>query len=400
MHLMPSAMPAICLPTDLTCLAKDAAGGAFEAMVDMLGSGVVLMTKYLSTFWLNMPSPEIAEGSGMAWTLNSKIAQMQLWLSPLTAMIALISFAFALGRMAWHGDFREGQGVMRQVSVVAAGSLLPAATIQIALLAGDVWSTWVVEKASNGSASEGMKLLITAGLNGGNSGGQAGLWFFLFLFMGLGALVQCLFMAIRGPVLWLLQIYMPATAAGTASEEGWHRYKRYWLIMIAAALYKPVAASVYAGGLLLMTHTSDGGSSNDVGAAVNGLTIMLLAAAALPALLKFLVPMAAMGSSSAFSGGAAVGAIAGGAAIIATVGATAAGAGAPAAAGAMGAGASRGGSPSGPGGAPTAPPDGGSGGGGGGGGGAQAVRGAAGLAQGAAQRASTAEPEPEEETAA
>lgn len=385
-------IPTLCLPTDVGCMAREASGGAFEAVVDALGKGAVTLTKFLSTFWLNTPSPTLASGSGSSWAMDAKIAQMQVWIGPITATIALCSFAVALGRMAWAGDFREGGGALRQVAVVGAGSLVVAATTQVMIAAGDAFSPWIIEQAAAGDASTGMQTLIAAGLNSGRPEGQAGLWLILFLLMGLGSLVQCIFMVFRGPVLWVLQVFVPPTAAGTASEEGWTRFKRLWLVIVAFALYKPVAATIYASGLFLMTQRGSAEDpTNNVEAAIYGLAIMVLGALALPALIKFLVPVAAVGSSSAFSGGAAVGAIAGGAAIIGTV--VAAGAGGGAAAGALGAGAGDGGQRA-DGASPVTDP--GEGGSRGGGSRAAAMQGAAQMARGAGERARAAEPHEED----
>lgn len=385
-------MPTFCLPTDVGCVAETAAGGAFAGIVAALGKGAVVMTKLMSTFWLNAASPQLASGSGNSWALDAKIAQMQMWIGPVTATIALCSFAIALGRMAWAGDFREGRGALRQVATVGAGSLVVAATTQTMLIAGDAFSPWIIGQASAGDASTGMQKLIAMGLNNGKPAGQVGMWFLLFLLMSLGSLVQCIFMLFRGPVLWVLQVFVPPTAAGAASDEGWTRFKRLWLIIVAFALYKPVAATIYAAGLFLMTqHGSASDPDNNTLAAIYGLTIMILAAIALPALIKFLVPVAAMGSSSAFSGGAAIGAIAGGAAILGTV--VAAGAGGGAAAAAMGGGGGK--SSSGPEGAwPTGSPN--ESGSGGGATRGAAIRGAAEMTQGAAQRTQV---EPDEATA-
>lgn len=112
------------------------------------------------------------------------------------------------------------------------------------------------------------------------------------------------------------------------------------MLIIGFVLYKVVAAAIYGTGLRLMSDTQTAG--DDVQNALYGLTVIIMGALALPAFIKFVMPMAAAGSSSAFSGGAVLGAVASGAAVMSLGGA---GAGAAAGRGAgAGAGAGAGGS--------------------------------------------------------
>jgi len=254
--------------------------------------------------------------------------------------VALISFAIAIARIAFTGQGSDARHLVRQVAAVGAGSLVVVAGTQLLIAAGDAFSPWIIRQAAGGrEPSEGLKTLISTGLANGAPGNSLGLWFIIFLLCGLGAIVQCIFMLVRGAALVVLMVFVPPTAAGTASEEGWARFKRLALLIVGFALYKPVAAIIYAVGIMQMTQNTNSGSEMDVQNAIYGLTIMVMAALALPAFIKFIMPAAAMGSSSAFSGAVAAGVVAGGAAIVATggFGAAAGGAGAAGTAGGAGA---------------------------------------------------------------
>lgn len=337
--VMAAMVPAVCTPLNPGCYAKEAAQSAFEAIVHAIGEGVVAAVTFLSSFWLSVPSPTVARGSGASWTMSSVVSQMQGWVGPVTGAVALISFAIAIARIAFTGQGSDARHLVRQVAAVGAGSLVVVAGTQLLIAAGDAFSPWIIRQAAGGrEPSEGLKTLISTGLANGAPGNSLGLWFIIFLLCGLGAIVQCIFMLVRGAALVVLMVFVPPTAAGTASEEGWARFKRLALLIVGFALYKPVAAIIYSVGIMQMTQNTNSGSEMDVQNAIYGLTLMVMAALALPAFIKFIMPAAAMGSSSAFSGAVAAGVVAGGAAIVATggFGAAAGGAGAAGTAGGAG----------------------------------------------------------------
>lgn len=393
--MMSAVVAAGCQPWELSCLVKEGAASAFEAVVDAMGEAVITMISFLSTFWLSVPSPTVARGSGSSWTLTSTVGTVQSWIGPATAAIAVLSFTVAIARIAFTGQAGESRHLLRQVAAVGAGTLGVAAATQLLIAGGDLFSPWIIDQASAGGPSEGLKQLLSAGFKSGNPTGQLGLWFIVFILAALGSLAQCVFMFVRGAALMVLMVFVAPTAAGAASEEGWTRFKRLAFLIIGFALYKPVAAIIYAVGIMEMSKQSGAGGDADIKNALYGLTIMVMAALALPAFIKFLMPMAAMGSSNAFSGAAAAGVMAAGAAVVATGGFGAAGAGAGAAggSGSAGAAATKGA------GAVPPPPSGGDGGGGGGGassssrGGGRAAGAMAASVQDGSSRVATADPD-------
>ncbi|WP_337825294.1 hypothetical protein [Amycolatopsis sp. A1MSW2902] len=318
------------------CYLEEGAKKAFNYMVRAFGEAVIGLVKWLSTFWMKVPSPTVAgQAADGRWSESPTLDWFHGSLSVFTGFFAVCAFAFAIGRIAWSahrsGEAHEAKGVVRQVATVAAGPLCLAAVTQLLISAGDAFSPWIIEQASNGDPSQGMDKLMKIGLGTGAPVTMLGLWLILFLLCLIGSLVQCVFMVIRAPILIVLLTLSPVFAATTASEEGWQRFKRLAMTVLGFTLYKPVAAIIYAVGIKLMTTNTTsqadaaGGSIQD---AIYGMVIMVIAALAMPAFIKFIAPAAAAGSSSMFSGAAAVGAVAAGAAIVAGAGAGAAGAGA------------------------------------------------------------------------
>lgn len=329
-----AALP-MCVPVDVACLGGEAAQSAFKAVVTAFGEATVAIIGFLSTFWLTVPSPTIATGGGSSWQVAPVIGQVQAWLSPMTALVAVGSFCVGIGRIAFTGHAGESRQLVRQVSVVGAGTLVVAAGTELLVMAGDQFSPWIIAQASaGGDPSAGLKTMISAGFATGTPDGMLGLWFVVYGVCLLGSIVQCIFMLVRGVALVAMMAMVPTVAAGAASDEGWTRFKRFGIVIVGFALYKPVAAIIYAVSISEMTQ-QNGGPDNGLQNAFYGVTTVMMAALALPAFIKFLLPAAAVGSSSAFSGGAAVGAVAAaGAAVVAPMAWGAAGAGAAGAGGA------------------------------------------------------------------
>ena len=330
-----------------SCLVSQAANSAVESFVKALGSGVIALMKFFSSFWLDIGSPQVATAGGGSFTEASSLSQIQGNLGVATGLIAIISFTLAIGKLVWDAQHENGaRNIVRQLIAVSGATLAAAAVVALLITAGDQFSPWVISQASGGTPSAGMDKLIVGSMGGGAPSNILGFWIVIFLVCLLGGIVQCGFMIVRGAALMVLMGFLPSVAAGAATDEGFARLKRIGMVILGFALYKPVAAIIYATGLRLMSSSSAGSATGPDGSIQNalyGVVIMLMAAIALPAFIKFLMPLAAVGSSSAFSGGALIGAVAAGAAIVATAGAGAGAAGAGAGGSGAGGAASAGG---------------------------------------------------------
>lgn len=304
---MMNLLTPLCSGINVSCYVSKAANAAFTSMVQAFGDGTVQVLKFLSTVWMKLPSPTVATGGGNSYAPTQVISDMQLWLGPLTAAIAACSFAVQLVNVARKADRTEMEKAVRQLLAVAAAPLAIVALTQVLIGASDAFSPWLITQAT-GKAGLGLDSIISQQMLTDSTNSGAGLWLILFLLATLGSLAQALFMVVRAPVLMLLMVALGPTAAATASDQGWHRFKRLLMLILGFVLYKPVAAIIYAFGLTMITK-----NGNSLTNALYGLAVIAMAALALPALIKFLAPDAALGSSSLASGAALAGGVAAGA---------------------------------------------------------------------------------------
>lgn len=296
---------------------------AAESFVKSLGEGAVSVLEWLNTFWLGMPTPDVN---------SSPVATIQENLSWYTFLFALIGILIALGRMALTHEFRSGAGAVRMIVNLIVVSAVLATGFTSLMAAGDAFAPWVVERVTGEPMSlqgfMSVDLLLAAGV------GPA---LILALLAFLASLANVAFMLVRGALVLVLFAFLPTLAAASGSESGAQAFRKAMGWLLAFILFKPVAGGIYALGILMLRQppqiTGLDPAANSIYVTSLAIVILLAAALALPALIKFVAPVAAGGSSGAFSGaGAAAGVVATGAAVVA-IGATG-GAAAPAAAGA------------------------------------------------------------------
>ena len=218
------------------------------------------------------------------------------------------------------------------------------------MTAGDQFAPWIIQKATGEELSLSGMLSLSEMMLIYPGGGL-----FLAIIGLLGAVVNVLFMVIQGALASTMFALLPAVAAGSGTEMGSNAFRQLQGWLLAVILFKPVAAIIYAFGMMQMKNPPAIEGLDDIGKSIYNacvaMVILGMAALALPALIKFLVPVAAAATSNAFSGGAAVAGVAAAGSAVVMVGAVAAtgGAAAPAAgaaAGAGGAGAAAGGAAS------------------------------------------------------
>lgn len=324
----------------ISCIVKSVAKTGFQEVVQAFADGAQSMLKTVATFWVKVPDPQL----GASTSSGGQVASLVGDESYIIAILATFGFILGVGRLVWTNKAgQSARELVRGLIVLTVASSLTTAVFSIFLEAGNGYSDWILEQAT-GKNTPGDAFFaiinesITAG-GGGEVNNALGAWFLLFLLLILASLMQIVFMVVRGGVIYVLAVFIPVFAADSYSEEGWARFKRALMLMFAFTIYKPVAATIYATGFKLLHSPGDPDKTTaSLMNGIYGITILVLAALALPSLIKFLVPIAAMGSSGAFSGGAALGAVATGAVAIGTMGASAG-----ASAGASGAGAASGG---------------------------------------------------------
>lgn len=352
-----------CAPFDLICAGAEKLGevgqGVIGDFVEGLYEGAMAMMKVIGTWWMEAPDPDF-DSPGLA-ALQSDLGYF-VW------VFALIGFFMALIKMVVSQDARGAMvGIGSQLFRMILATGVYMAAIPLLLTAGDATAQWLLDRAT-GQEVDFSQLLSPAGAMSSN----IGVAFFIYMLMLLGSVVNFLFMIFRNVMFLVLLAFIVVLAAGSGTEAGAQAWKKANGWLLALLLFKPVAAGIYAlgfrilnDGLIEIEGMDDFHSSLISG--LTGLLILGLAALSLPALIRFIVPAAAVGAG-AFSGAAAIGAgvsVAAGAAVIAggaAGGAAGAVAGGAAGKGAKGApdlpGGSTGGTGGGSGGSSDSPPSG------------------------------------------
>lgn len=299
------------------------ANSALESFVNAMYEFSLWILEIISTWWMNTPVADVEGGA---------VGQIQQDIQWYVMGFAMIGFLIGLIRMVGSQDIRQGlQTSFKPIVNLILVTGVYATGVTMLLQAGDEGSAWLLERATDGEADLSEMFMPAAA-----GGGAAALLPMLLVYVlaGLGGIVNFVFMIFRNLLLVVLMAFLPALAAATGTQRGDQAFGKANGWLIALLLFKPVAAGIYALGFRFMRNETEmEGFAGETQLAVDQLTgagIILLAALALPALIKFLVPAAATGAA-AFSGGAAVGAgvgVAAGAAVLAGTGGAAAAGGA------------------------------------------------------------------------
>ncbi|WP_427175260.1 hypothetical protein [Arthrobacter sp. 92] len=286
----------------LSGLADDAMGNMAKAIME----GMSQMVTTLSTFWVSMPTVNLAseDGTTPSPIVSMVNSELMVW------TVALAVLAVILGgiRMIWEQRGAPLKDLLRSLVTLTLVSGLGLGVISILVIAADAFAAAIINRSTDGKGfAEAMHLLVVTG--------QTGVGVFILIVLGLiglvASLVQIVLMVVRSGMLVILAGILPTTAAFTNTEMGRQWFQKAVGWTIAFILYKPAAAIVYSVAFLLMGQHS--GKDGLVGS-ITGFTLMIVALFALPALMRFVTPMVgAVASGGGAGAGAAVGALATGA---------------------------------------------------------------------------------------
>jgi type IV secretion system protein TrbL len=298
-----------CAPLDLICKGGNAVSGMLDdAMTNMAKAileGMSQMVTTLSTFWVSMPTANLASQDGL--TASPVVGFVNSELGYWTLSLAVLSVILGGTRMIWEQRGAPLKDLLRSLLTLTLVSGLGLAVISILVIAADAFSASIIERATDGKGfAHAMAILVMTN--------QTGVGVFILIILGLvgliASLVQIVLMIVRGGMLVILAGILPTTAAFTNTEMGRQWFQKAIGWTIAFILYKPAAAIVYAVAFKLMG--SSGG--NVLLGSITGFALMIVALLAMPALMRFVTPMVgAVASGSGGGAGAAVGAIATGA---------------------------------------------------------------------------------------
>ncbi len=271
-----------------------AANAAAQAFVDGFADGFATLVKTMTTFWVDVPTPQLSGVGGPV----ARVQHLVYWTQ---GFLLVLSLLYVAGKTALNrsgtvaGEAARGLGTM--VVVVGAG----VTAIDVLSVAGDAWSRWIIDQSVGGSMTT--RLGAVAGGSAQMSGLGIGIEFIVALLGIVSCIVQIFFLLARVGILTLLAGTLPLSAAGLATPAGRAWFQRTLAWIVAFLLYKPAAALVYASAFTLA------GRGNDVTSVLSGLMLIVLAVFALPALMRLATPMVAAASGG--GGGGLGGALAG-----------------------------------------------------------------------------------------
>jgi type IV secretion system protein TrbL len=280
---------------------QDATQGAVNSAVDsganslgeaMMGAWGSIMKGFL-TSWLDAGMMVSLEGESMAW-LTDRLQILSIFMSTLGIMVACVwTMVHARGDKA----VKAAKSLLMVFLVTTAGTTL----MQVAIPAGDAFSKYILDEA--GVTVQGYEQLGPAA--GAVSQIGPGLAIVAGIFGVIATLLQWVIMIVRATVLPLLVAIWPVAAAAAMIRGAEQSFSKVTMWLVAFLLYKPIAAIIYAFAWKLKS------GGDGIGGVINGMLLLVLAVAALPALMKLLSPAtAAMGSAAggtmALGAGAAV----------------------------------------------------------------------------------------------
>jgi len=251
----------------------------FDTLKKLIIDAVIAVLKAVGTLWIDLDTPDIGS--------NSAINFVQAYTFWILVAAATISVIIGGVRMAVSQRGEPVRDIIKSLLTMVVVSGAGVAFASTLIKVSDVFAQWIVQQAigtSNFDAKLTEKMTNPLKDNG------VGLMLVILIgiLMVISALVQLGLMIIRYAMLVLLVGILPLTAAATNTESGMAWFKRAVGWLVGFIIYKPVAALIYATAIFLIGEPKGGADSTLK--VITGVTMMLLAIVALPAILRFVSP--------------------------------------------------------------------------------------------------------------
>ncbi|MFX0576233.1 hypothetical protein [Nocardia nepalensis] len=290
--------------------ASDTAKSVFDDIVDKLIESFGAGLRMAMTWWLDLPSPQLATSTGEPGPLLGSIRDYTSGLQVLL-MTAGIMFAAARLALAKRGGVAgEAQESFMVFGKAVFASMMFAVVITTGTRAGDRFSTWVVNDAAGADAAGVVSRLAGFDLRH-NSFLGSGLLLILGIFGIISMLAQLVMLVVRQALLILVVAAIPIAAAAAGTGPGSQAYKKMLTWALAFVLWKPVGALVYAIAFTA-AGTKSVGQQQDSQLVLLGLLLLLMVPIVLPALMRLIAPAVATlgggGGAAAALAGAGLGA--------------------------------------------------------------------------------------------
>ncbi|MFC6158109.1 hypothetical protein ACFWUU_27470 [Kribbella sp. NPDC058693] len=260
----------------------------FQAIADVVVKAVEAVMKAVGLLWVYIKTPDIAENTPALW-----VQQHTNFIMVFIATIAVIVGAIQMAISHRGEPAKEILRSLITLVVVTASATAFAGTL---IAAADGFSSWIIDQALKTNDHSFAKAIADTMTDPLKSPGEAFGWLlviFVGILMVITSIIQLALMIIRYGMLVLLVGVLPLTAAATNTEMGMMWFKRSLAWLAGFIIYKPVAALIYATAIYLMSTPSVEGAPDGTPQTlkiVMGVTMMILAVVALPAILRFVSP--------------------------------------------------------------------------------------------------------------
>ncbi len=263
----------------------------------------------VATFWIKVDTPQVATQTGeREWTATGPVEFLHSYSVAIAAGVFTFAIMIAGIRTVWEQRGEPIRELLKATMMLVVVAGMGTATIQVLSSWSDGLAIEIVENATHGKPfSAALGGLV---IKGGGHNEMAQLPMIVMSFCMLGvfvtSVIQIVLLLIRSAMLVLLAGTFPIAAAATNTEAGKAWFKKYCAWALAFIAYKPAAALIYAAAMKMNEAGMTNKSGNGLVQALTGLMMMLLAIFALPALLRFAVPITAAVAGGSAGAGAAV----------------------------------------------------------------------------------------------
>jgi hypothetical protein len=263
----------------------DAATSGLKVIANGIMEAVGNVFVLISTAWLHIDVPNIWDGATASDTVLAVQSQVQY----LTGGLAVLGLIIGGCRLAWYQRTEPARDVVQGLFVLVLVTGAGTAMLGLMTSGSDELAQSIISHATHGvDFGRAIMLMLTgggvaaAGITAALGGPILAVLVGGFaILLGVGQIIT---LGFRVVVLVLMAGLLPLSAGMTTTPGGMRSFMRTvgWLIALVA--YKPLAALVYFAAFRLID------TGGGFGAALLGLTMMLVAVLALPALLRLLVP--------------------------------------------------------------------------------------------------------------
>ncbi|MEU8222985.1 hypothetical protein [Kribbella sp. NPDC048915] len=248
----------------------------FEAIANIVIKAVEAVMKAIGLLWVYIPTPNIAENTPALW-IQGHLNFIMVFIAALAIIVGAVQMA-----ISHRGEpLRDIIRSLVTLVVVTGSAAVFAGTL---IKAADRFSSWIIDSALERDDHSYTRNLLDVM----NEPFGWLLVIFVGILMVITAIIQLALMIVRYGMLVLLVGVLPLTAAATNTEMGMTWFKRALAWLASFIIYKPVAAIIYATAFGLMGSTDSGASK--ILEVIMGVTLMIVAVVALPALLRFVSP--------------------------------------------------------------------------------------------------------------